>query len=78
MDDVTNFTEKILGYKTWSDKKKIDALLEYDCNMYTQLGIDSTKQQITETKKKSRIIYRAIGKIDKASGQTFLWYMDKR
>lgn len=77
MEEVTNFTEKILGYKSWSDKKKIDALLEYDCNMYTLLGSNSTKTEISNTKKKSRIIYRAIGKIDKAAGQTFLWYMDK-
>ncbi len=78
MEEVAKFTEKILSYKTWSDKKKIDTLLEYDCGMYTQLGIESTKTEINQTKKKSKIIYRAISKIDKASGQTFLWYMDKK
>ena len=34
---------KIVGYKTWTDKKKVDALLEIDANAYTNLGTDSTK-----------------------------------
>ena len=77
MESTVKFINKVLGYKTWSDEKKIDALLEYDCNMYAQLGSNSTKTEISNTKKNSRIIYRAIGKLDKAAGQTFLWYMDK-
>ena len=53
MEDVTKFTEKILGYKTWSDKKKIDAILEYDCSLYTNLGSNSSKNERNEAKKKS-------------------------
>ena len=28
---------KILNYKTWTDKKKIDTLLHIDCSMYCNL-----------------------------------------
>jgi len=31
---------QIVGYKTWTDKKKIDAMLEIDCNKYNKLGIN--------------------------------------
>jgi len=77
MEQTTNYIEKVLGYKTWSDKRKIDALLEYDCNMYTNLGSDSTKTQVQDVKKKSRAIYRAISKIDSEDGKKLLYHMDK-
>ena len=77
MEGTNKLIEKVLSYKTWSDKKKIDKLLEHDCSMYTNLGIDSTKTEVLETKKKSRAIYRAIGKIDKKQGESYLWQMDK-
>ena len=35
---------KIVGYKTWSDKKKIDAMLEIDSNNYTNLGKESLQK----------------------------------
>ena len=60
MDELIGFIDKILGYKTWSDRKKIDALLERDCSLYTNLGKESTKKERNNTKKKSRAIYRAI------------------
>ena len=78
MEGTNKLIEKVLSYKTWSDKKKIDKLLEHDCSMYTNLGIDSTKKEVLETKKKSRAIYRAIGKIDKKQGESYLWQMDKQ
>ena len=63
---------KILTYKTWTDRKKIDALLEIDANMYTNLGTDSTKTEIRDTKKASRFIYRAIKSIDENVGKELL------
>lgn len=72
MDYTQNNVDKIIGYKTWSDNKKIDTLLEMDCNMYTQLGVDSTKKEVTETKKNSRKIYNAIKKIDHTFGSSLL------
>lgn len=77
MEELTKFTEKVLGYKTWSEKKKIDALLEYDCNLYTNLGLESTKKEVNDVKKKSKVIYRAIKQINKPEGDKLLWHMDK-
>lgn len=69
--------DKILNYENISNKKKIDLLLEMDCDMYTNLGLDSTKSEKLETKKKSKIIYRAIKTIDKKTGEDFLKAFDK-
>lgn len=77
MNNTENLIEKVLAYKTWSEKRKIDTLLEHDCNMYTNLGSDSTKKEIGEVKKKSRAIYRAISKINPSEGKMFLSHMDK-
>jgi hypothetical protein len=68
--------EKIVGYKTWSDKKKIDELLKIDCDMYTNLGIDSTSKDRSEVKKTSKYIYRAIQKMDPIIGKSLLFYAD--
>jgi len=63
---------KIVGYKTWSDKRKIDALLEIDATMYTNLGIDSSKTDRENTRRDSRFIYRAIKSIDELLGKELL------
>jgi len=64
--------DKILNYKTISNKDKINRLLEIDAVMYTNLGSDSTKTEINETKKKSRVIYRAIKTLDRDLGDMLL------
>ena len=63
---------KILGYKTWTDRRKIDALLEIDVNMYTNLGTESTKKDRANVAKESRFIYRAIKSIDEKLGKDLL------
>lgn len=63
---------KIVGYKTWSDKRKIDTLLEIDATMYTNLGTDSTKTDRENTRRDSRFIYRAIKSIDELLGKELL------
>jgi hypothetical protein len=74
---VTYLIDKILNYKTYSVRKKIDALLEMDANIYCNLGIDSTKTERLEAKKQSRAIYRAIKELDKDMGHKLLYHMDK-
>ena len=69
--------DKILNYKTYTDKMRIDALLEIDCNNYSNLGSESTKTERLEVKKQSRQIYRAIKTIDKSLGDMLLTAMDK-
>lgn len=68
--------EKILEFKTWSHKQKIDELLRIDCNLYANLGSDSTKTDKETVKKKSRIIYKLIKTIDSVMGESFLYAMD--
>jgi CRISPR/Cas system CSM-associated protein Csm2 small subunit len=63
-----NDIEKILNFKTWDDKKKIDELLQIDARIYANQGIDSTKVEKENGKIKSRKIYKAIKEIDKSFG----------
>ena len=60
-----------------TDKQKVDALLELDARLYTELGVDSTKADKVETRRKSRIIYREIRSIDKKDGNLLLNHLDK-
>jgi hypothetical protein len=68
--------DKITNYKTWPGRKKFDDLLFIDCDLYTQLGMDSSIKEKKETKLKSRKIYKAINKIDNRLGKLFLQSMD--
>ena len=61
-----------------SDKEKVDELFRLDCKMYTNLGTDSTKSEIQETKKNSRIIYRAVREIDFWLGSACLRTQDDK
>lgn len=72
-----NEIEKILNFKTWDDKKKIDELLRIDARIYAHQGTDSTKAEKDENKINSRKIYRAIKEIDHDLGASFLNLMDK-
>jgi CRISPR/Cas system CSM-associated protein Csm2 small subunit len=69
--------DKVVEFSTWSLKKKIDTLLRIDCIMYTNLGIDSTKNERLETKRRSRSIYKAIKKLDEVTGRALLISEDK-
>ena len=60
-----------------TDRQKVDGLLELDARLYTELGIDSTKADKVETRRKSRIIYREIRSIDKKDGNLLLNHLDK-
>jgi ribosomal protein S2 len=60
-----------------TDKEKIDKLLEFDCNMYTNLGSDSTKKEKLEVKRMSKKIYRAIQGINEPIGKSLLQAMDR-
>ena len=68
--------EKIISQDI-TDKEKIDKLLELDCNMYTNLGIDSTKTEKQEVKRMSKKIYKAIQNINEAIGKSLIQSIDK-
>ena len=68
--------ENILAQEL-TDKEKIDKLLELDCNLYTNLGTDSTKTEKQEVKRMSKKIYRAIQTISEPIGKSLLQSIDK-
>lgn len=74
--DVKTFCNKVIDHKRMTNKDKIDNLLELDATLYMHLGVGSTKSQIEQTKKLSRIIYRSIKSIDDALGNSFLMHQD--
>jgi hypothetical protein len=76
MEYTLSDIEKIVEFKTWSNKKKVDELLRLDCIQYTNLGINSSKKEVEEVNKTSRKIYRLIKKVDKELGEKFLHLMD--
>ena len=67
-----NDIDMILGFKTWTDRQKVDALLKIDCFMYTELGADSLKKEIEEVHKKSRKIYQAIKSVNPEEAKILL------
>ena len=73
---TTEDIDKIVAFKTWSDRKKIDTLFHIDCTQYCNLGIDSTIKQKQEVRTRSRSIYRAIKSIDTDLGKLLLGSMD--
>ena len=47
---TTSDIDKVLSYKTWNTKKKVDELLRMDCSMYCNLGSDSSKSDKGEVR----------------------------
>lgn len=78
MGYTNNDIEKIVQFKTWTDKEKIDELLRIDASMYCALGTDSTKEERREVKRKSQDIYRGIRKIHRPTGDLFLMSVDRK
>lgn len=56
----------------WSDKKKVDTLLEIGAVIEANLGIDSTIAERNEAKKQQRYIYRLIKKIEPNTGDLLM------
>ena len=69
---------KIVGYKTWSDRKKIDAMLEIDANQYCNLGTESLQKEKDFARKQSRFIYRAIKSVDESVGNLLYKARDRK
>ena len=67
-DDI----EKIIEFKSWSKKRKVDTLLAIDANLYCNLGVESSKTERENVKMQSRKIYRLIKTIDEYSGKLLL------
>ena len=59
-----------------SIQERTAKLLKLDCNMYTNLGSDSSKAERLEVKKNSKFIYKQIKGIDEVSGNLLLKSLD--
>jgi len=71
-DDI----DKIVEFKTWKRRKKIDELFRIDSWMYTNLGSESTKAEKAAVKRKSKAIYKAVNKINPSIGKSLIFHMD--
>lgn len=67
-----NDIEKVLGFASWSDSKKISELFRIDSFMYTNLGSDSTEKERASVERKSKRIYKEISRIDPIIGSELL------
>tara|TARA_R110000822_G_scaffold184505_2_gene323839 strand:- start:155 stop:394 length:240 start_codon:yes stop_codon:yes gene_type:complete len=72
IDDI----EKIVDYTTWSDKRKIDTLLHINNVMYSNLGLDSSRQERSTTQQLSKKIYKAIKTVSPELGKSLLLDME--
>ena len=72
IDDI----EKIVDYTTWSDKRKIDTLLHIKNVMYSNLGLDSSRQERSTTQQLSKKIYKAIKTVSPELGKSLLLDME--
>jgi hypothetical protein len=77
MENLEAYIEEVLSNDSWDERQKKDELYRIDCKMYTNLGTDSTKAERNEVKKKSRLIYKAIQKINPHEGTQLLQAIDK-
>lgn len=75
---LQELVDEIIKNEKLTLKQKKDKLFEIDCVMYTKLGIDSTKTEREETKKNSRIIYKAVREIDFYLGSALLRTQDDK
>jgi hypothetical protein len=75
--DIKQIAQEIAINFQKSIKERTDELLKLDCDMYTNLGIDSTLQERQEVKKNSKDIYSCIRGINEETGKLLLEYMDE-
>jgi hypothetical protein len=71
-NDIRIKADKIMLYKTYTDDRKIDSLLELDTIQYTNLGKESTKSEKDYVKGNSKYIYKLIERINKAVGKLLI------
>ena len=64
--------DKIMSYKTYTDRDKIDRLLEINAEIYTNIGTDTNKSEIQQAESDSKYIYRNIQKLDDRLGRLLL------
>lgn len=76
MKDVKELAEKIATDFQLSIKERTDSLLKLDCDLYTNLGTDSTKEDKEEVREISKFIYTRLALIDETSNKVLLKAID--
>lgn len=76
-NNIKELAEKIAIDFNKSIKQRTDALLKLDCEQYTNLGKDSTKEEKQRVKELSRFIYTRVALLDEDSGKVLLEAFDK-
>ena len=74
--NIKELAEKIAIDFNKSIKERTDALLKLDCDLYTNLGKDSSKEEKQRVKELSRFIYTRVALIDQDS-KVLLEALDK-
>tara|TARA_R100000951_G_scaffold72162_1_gene60866 strand:- start:2 stop:238 length:237 start_codon:yes stop_codon:yes gene_type:complete len=75
--DLKQLAQEIAINFQKSIKQRTDELLKLDCEMYTNLGTDSTKEERQEVKKNSKHIYNCIRGINEEVGKVLTEYIDE-
>lgn len=69
---------KIVGFKTWSETRKLDTLLKIDALLYCNLGLESKDSEKKKVKAISRKIYKAISLINPSEGYMLEAHMNEK
>ncbi len=75
-NNIKELAEEIAIDFAKSIKERTDLLLKLDCDLYTNLGKDSSKEEKEEVKKISKYIYTRIALIDEPTGKILLKAFD--
>lgn len=76
VDNIKNKAEEIAIDFAKSIKERTDLLLKLDCDLYTNLGKDSSEEEKKNVKEISKYIYTRIALIDETSGKILLKAFD--
>lgn len=76
VDNIKNKAEEIAIDFAKSIKERTDLLLKLDCDLYTNLGKDSSEEEKENVKEISKYIYTRIALIDETSGKILLKAFD--
>jgi hypothetical protein len=59
-----------------SIQERVDSLLKADCSNYTNLGTDSTEEEVSTVRSTSKDIYKIINLIDEETGKLLIKTLD--
>lgn len=74
--DIKELAEKIATDFQLSIVERTNLLLKIDCDLYTNLGVNSTKEEKQEVKEISKFIYTRLALIDETSNKVLLKAFD--